>query len=143
MKTNKTFGGIMAFLTFTLFTGVVGNLEAQSTRGDTWPPATVLNTYGLTGMALPREMSRVEWNVEADSDTLHIRYSGTQNTLTAIKNWFVSNGWTLYADESRGRDIKIGYRKVYAVDEEEGDEYFYKTEIVFDGSMGYIRSTKD
>jgi hypothetical protein len=59
-----------------------------------------------------------------------------------IKNWLTGNGFTLDSEETRGRDIKLIYKKD-AEDEDEYQDTFFITEILFDGRMGYIRSTTD
>ena len=137
----KKIFSIILVLVLTLF--AIGTVFAQrdpSTPG--WPPATVLTEYGLVGMTMPNEMRSISWNVETDSMLVHIRFSGTAATLTAIKNWFTSNDWSLHKDESSGRDTKIRYRKD-RVNEEDDPPYFFETEVLFDGSMGYIRAAID
>jgi len=120
----------------------IGTAPEGSLRGEGWPPASTLSEYGLVRMSHPTEMTGIYWNIETDVRLVHIRFSGTAGTLTAVKNWFTSNGWTIQRDESSGRDTKIRYRKD-RVNNEGDPNYFFETELHFDGRMGYIRAAID
>lgn len=106
-----------------------------------WPTSAILSEYGLAGMPFPDEMTGINWNEEKDTMLVHIRFSGTDNTFTVLKNWFVSNGYTLVSDELNGRDAKVRYKKDRK--QSADDEYFYITEVLFDGTRGYIRAAID
>ena len=77
-------------------------VEAQTTTG--WPPANILREYGIEGMPQPTGATNVRWRrAEANEGSymlnnvrsLYIPFSGTNATLTALRNWFDRNGWTL------------------------------------------------
>ena len=119
----------------------VGGIMAQ-TRGEGWPPADMLEKYGLTGMVLPAGMEDPQWNEERDVPCVHIRFDGTNNTLTAIKDWLTGNRYILDSDETSGSDIKLRYN--YSETDEEGETWLiFKVEVVFDGRMGYIRAIEN
>jgi len=94
------------FLVIALLAIVLTNAKAQ-TRGDGWPPANILQEYGLTGMPRPVGANEPYWRTDAqeadlgvfDVKELLIGFYGTNETNNAIVNWFISNGWKQLDDE--------------------------------------------
>jgi hypothetical protein len=130
MKTNKV---IVLSVLLVLAAGVV---MAQDTRG--WPPAALLTQYNIAGMSQPAGATDLIWNEEKNVAVLHIRFAGTDNTFTAIKDWLIKNNWVFVEEETYMRDVTLRYEKE-GIDFE-GDKRRFKMEISFDGRRGYIRS---
>jgi len=115
-------------------------VSAQNISG--WPPSAMLTKYGLDGMTMPNEMADPIWNEERGVPCVHIRFDGTNNTLTAIKDWLTGNGYVLDSDETSGSDIKLRYN--YSETDARGRTWLiFKIEVVFDGRMGYIRAIEN
>ena len=94
------------------------NAYAQN-RGDGWPPANILQEFGIPGMPLPTGASEISWrrdweqmegpawNMTGGKPAMRIGITGTNATGTAIKNWFESNGWKLLNNDFRANGFYI------------------------------------
>ena len=76
------------------------------------------------------------WKDGISDSEIHIRFSGTDATGAALKNWFETNGWTIAEDETEGREIKIRYVKPLT-------GYEAWAQLSFGNGMGYIMAGKN
>ena len=69
-----------------------------------WPPAEVLEEFGLAGMFVPGgppQASDVYWiRLQHNGEELQINFEGTLTTRNAVENWFTGNDWELAGSES-------------------------------------------
>ena len=92
---------------------------------DGWPPANILQQYGITGMPQPTGATEAYWrgdwadvNEAASSMTrgnpaILIGFRGTSATGTAIRNWFDSNGWSQTGRRTNGAIYSKGNSVAY------------------------------
>jgi uncharacterized protein YndB with AHSA1/START domain len=94
----------IVFITLLFFmTGIAFSQTNYSTPG--WPPANILQKYGIAGMPQPAGANEISWrgdwetvsdparNMTRGNPALRIGFKGTNATGAAIKNWFERNGW--------------------------------------------------
>jgi hypothetical protein len=60
-----------------------------------WPPANVLATYGIQGLAQPDGITNVQYaaNEQGPMKTLTIVFVPGPATEAAVTGWFTANGW--------------------------------------------------
>ena len=70
-------------------------VSAQAGFTANWPPANVLTSYGIQGLAQPAEITNVQYMVNAQGPmkTLTIVFVPGPATEAAVTGWFTANGW--------------------------------------------------
>ena len=90
------------FIALLIGTMVTVTVVAQN-RGNGWPPANILQEYGIVGMPQPSGTTYLFWHtedsgftyVEFQNNRLVIDLEGPNTLLQVLRNWFESNSWNL------------------------------------------------